>query len=238
MRKGLIGVAGAALMAVLATAASAAPVVFSGGGLFTRSVGSLAPTGTAGVNSPFSFRFTFDLDDAVPVRSDATSATYQLPITDFEATLGTYAFQPRTGVAALNLSQGFAFFGQPFSEPSRLFSFSIAGSAGADAPFDLGSGPRNDSLSITAIYRDSDPARPVSLADVKDPAGTPLNSVSYFGSTGVAPPAFGSLTGIFSGGFAAAGVPEPATWGMMILGFGAIGGALRRRAGAKLAFAA
>lgn len=28
---------------------------------------------------------------------------------------------------------------------------------------------------------------------------------------------------------ALAGVPEPATWGMMILGFGAIGGAMRRR---------
>ncbi|KQT32140.1 coagulation factor 5/8 type domain-containing protein [Sphingomonas sp. Leaf412] len=28
----------------------------------------------------------------------------------------------------------------------------------------------------------------------------------------------------------AAGVPEPATWGLMILGFGAIGGAMRRRA--------
>ncbi len=32
-------------------------------------------------------------------------------------------------------------------------------------------------------------------------------------------------------------VPEPATWAMMILGFGAVGGILRRRTQAKLAFA-
>lgn len=36
--------------------------------------------------------------------------------------------------------------------------------------------------------------------------------------------------GITIGG---AGVPEPATWGLMILGFGAIGGAMRRRQSVK-----
>lgn len=36
----------------------------------------------------------------------------------------------------------------------------------------------------------------------------------------------------------AAGVPEPATWALMILGFGAVGGAMRRRAaGAAVRFA-
>ena len=34
-----------------------------------------------------------------------------------------------------------------------------------------------------------------------------------------------------------AGVPEPATWALMILGFGAVGGALRRRAKAAVRFA-
>ena len=33
------------------------------------------------------------------------------------------------------------------------------------------------------------------------------------------------------------GVPEPATWGLVILGFGAVGGSMRRRS-AKVAFAA
>lgn len=33
--------------------------------------------------------------------------------------------------------------------------------------------------------------------------------------------------------FAGAGVPEPATWALMILGFGAVGGAMRRRQATK-----
>lgn len=36
----------------------------------------------------------------------------------------------------------------------------------------------------------------------------------------------------------AAGVPEPATWGMLLVGFGLIGGALRRRRQFNLAYAA
>ena len=36
---------------------------------------------------------------------------------------------------------------------------------------------------------------------------------------------------------ATAGVPEPATWAMMVLGFGAVGGALRRRTTARVRFA-
>lgn len=46
----------------------------------------------------------------------------------------------------------------------------------------------------------------------------------------------GSLTQVRLGGVsnaAVAAVPEPATWAMLILGFGAIGGSLRRRAFAK-----
>lgn len=35
----------------------------------------------------------------------------------------------------------------------------------------------------------------------------------------------------------AAAVPEPAMWGMMILGFGLVGGALRRRTSTKVSFA-
>jgi hypothetical protein len=56
---------------------------------------------------------------------------------------------------------------------------------------------------------------------------------------------FGSPSGIFSGngqehGFAlstAGAVPEPATWAMMIGGFGMVGGAMRRRKSATVRFA-
>ena len=37
--------------------------------------------------------------------------------------------------------------------------------------------------------------------------------------------------------YATAGVPEPATWALMILGMGAVGGAMRRRTAARLRFA-
>ena len=45
------------------------------------------------------------------------------------------------------------------------------------------------------------------------PKNPGYSHITFFGSPGAAP-----------------GVPEPATWGLLILGFGAIGGALRRRA--------
>ncbi|MDB5575145.1 MAG: type sorting protein [Bradyrhizobium sp.] len=49
---------------------------------------------------------------------------------------------------------------------------------------------------------------------------------------------FGVDDASFTGPAAVAAVPEPATWGMMILGFALVGGAARyRRRGAKLAFA-
>ncbi|KQS01975.1 hypothetical protein ASG11_14270 [Sphingomonas sp. Leaf357] len=48
----------------------------------------------------------------------------------------------------------------------------------------------------------------------------------------------GAITVALNGGPAAAAVPEAATWGMMILGFGMMGAAARyRRRGAKLAYA-
>ena len=40
---------------------------------------------------------------------------------------------------------------------------------------------------------------------------------------------FVNITGVTNGSFGALAVPEPAAWGLMIVGFGAIGGALRRR---------
>lgn len=74
-------------------------------------------------------------------------------------------------------------------------------------------------------------------------------SVPVAGSSGFIPPlgpgtysvwiqetATGSAN--FGFNFAVTSVPEPATWAMMIVGFGLIGGAMRRRVGKRIAAAA
>lgn len=238
MRKMIVkGAALAVAAGMWASAAVAAPVVFSGGGLFLRSFGSLAPTGTAAVGDGFRFSFIFDLDEATPTFSGSGVAAFTLPVTDFSAMLGRYEFVPAGTTAGLTIGQGFSFFGQPFSEPSRRFTLSFRGTAGADAPFDLGSGLRADGFSVTAIYRDVDPSRPLSPADVIDPAGNLLNSASYAGSTGVPGATSASVAGPYDGTFTevAGAVPEPATWAMMVVGFGVIGAGMRRRGKARLA---
>lgn len=58
--------------------------------------------------------------------------------------------------------------------------------------------------------------------------GTATPSILHFG---VGDGGFGDNGGAFS--VSVAGVPEPATWGLMILGFGAVGGALRRRSAVR-----
>jgi hypothetical protein len=57
-------------------------------------------------------------------------------------------------------------------------------------------------------------------------AGLP-NGVSFTSQSGV------FLTGLTGPG----GVPEPATWAMMIMGFGLVGSAMRRRSGIKVTYA-
>lgn len=65
-----------------------------------------------------------------------------------------------------------------------------------------------------------------------------IDGQDFFGFARVAGPtvtvAFNTVAGA---GINAGAVPEPATWAMLILGFGAVGGAMRRRAKAKVAYA-
>jgi hypothetical protein len=72
-----------------------------------------------------------------------------------------------------------------------------------------------------------------------------LAGVSYFAiNTGFDTPDFGAYTltisgpGNIVGGGVAPGVPEPATWAMMIFGFAGIGAALRRRRAGPVAVTA
>lgn len=88
-----------------------------------------------------------------------------------------------------------------------------------------------------------------SFAGGSTPTGTPgISNTSWLftilGGTGLYEGATGTFTGIgvtdartppslvtidFNGSVSAPAVPEPATWGLMLLGFGGVGFALRRR---------
>ena len=65
------------------------------------------------------------------------------------------------------------------------------------------------------------------------------NGVVTYTATGarISGATFASTGNSFEFDNLAAAVPEPAMWGMMILGFGLVGGALRRRSTAKVSFA-
>ncbi len=222
------GLAVAAMLAAWPSGTVAAPVIFTGQGVVSRSFGPLPATGSATLGDPVRFSFAFDLDDATPLVSGPTFAAYTLPFTDFSAKLGDYVFTPDGGPAQLRIGRGFTFFGGSSTEPSRTFSFAFNGVPGAQAPF---AGVTFEQFSVTATFRDAaGPAQPVALADVTDPASADRRTFDYFASAPGSPPTFGALSGDYQGAFTAAGgVPEPAIWTLLILGFGAVGAALRRR---------
>lgn len=115
--------------------------------------------------------------------------------------------------------------------------------------FSLG-GRLNDTLSLTGNGFTYDPTQGNLLMQVTMTDVTQANDSGYFRSQPVTGPfSFAIFPGTGTGNFTIrnglvtnfsatiAAVPEPATWGLMILGFGAVGGALRRRRGADRVFA-
>ena len=67
----------------------------------------------------------------------------------------------------------------------------------------------------------------------------PSGTVTYTVTSGplLTGATFGSAVNSFEFDNLATAVPEPAAWGMMILGFALVGGAMRRRSAAKVSFA-
>ena len=140
--------------AVSAGGASAAPVRFAGDGVVTFSTGTIPAMGTVAPGDPIRFSFTFDAENVAPLFVSADFAAYTLRFDEFSASLGDYAFTPDEATARVSVARGFSFFGQqPFSEPSRSFSFSFRGAAGPGAPF---AGVGFEQFSLTATFRDPD----------------------------------------------------------------------------------
>lgn len=229
MGRMLVGWAASIAVAALSSAAVAQPVVFSGSGAVTSRSGDLPATGTAVVGDAFRVRLSFDPSDAALRYGDADFAAFALPLRAFEAAIGDYRFSFDGGGDTLFISRCPASL---CGEASRTFSFNPTGAIGADAPFGGLSATSSDRFNITATFKDLDPTRPVSIADIVDPASASFLTFDYVVNAGATSPVNGVLSGTFSGGFeAVAAVPEPATWIAMLFGFGATGYGLRRSKG-------
>ena len=223
-----------AFLAVLAAVpAGAAPIRFDGQGTITDVNGALPRTGSVALGDAFTFSFVFDLDDASPISISPDFASYELPFTAFTATFGDYVFVPEgvlpglEPVARLGIFRGFGALGGNVPESIRAFDFSFIGRPGTGAPF---TGSNFETFGVVQFDRDSDPSRPVSLADVRDPSAA-AQRIAFYQSLAPQSPDVGALAGMYSGGFAAltGAVPEPASWALLITGFGLLGAAARRR---------
>ena len=137
-------------------------------------------------------------------------------------TTGLYSGIVRVTVSGTGFSRG--------SDINDAFYFSPSGAIEPSGYYQLGFG--------TAPLQ---PFTPGNAAFTKVVGGRPAFNVSgvytFLLNTGATTPTnlfFGVTDGQYGdngGAFSinVAGVPEPATWGLMILGFGAVGGAMRRR---------
>ena len=160
-----------------------------------------------------------NFDNLTPGSSIGTNASV------FNTTMAGAAVQPTgsTGNYAAVLAGG---------------SFSTAFSASSVFSFLLGSLDSYNNLTLR--FADGTATQLVGTAIT---GGTALNSngtVTYRVTSGplLTGATFGTAGNSFEFDNLASAVPEPAAWGMMILGFGLVGGVLRRRAAtAKVRFA-
>lgn len=218
----------------LGVPAQAAKIVFSGQGSVDAAQGTLPRNAAASTGSPFRFTFALDTAALTFLEGDDQNVFYDLPVTDFSATIGDYAFtlSAEQGFEPLlAISRGFAFFDKPFSEPVLIttFNFASARSTGSsiETPFMTGAGAYG-ALAINAFFRAENGDSGLGLNELQDPRNADRLSFSYT-TRDPKTRQRGTILGAYSGGFSTAAVPEPATWAMMLLGFGMVGGAVRYR---------
>ncbi|WP_445190795.1 PEPxxWA-CTERM sorting domain-containing protein [Sphingomonas sp. Tas61C01] len=225
-----------ALLGAAAWTASAVagPVTLSGSGTVNSNAGRLPSTGLVPNGSPLAFSFSFDPDDAVLFDSGEDFADYEVPVSAFSGNLGSYNFPLSSNPAltpVVEIYKGFSFFGGNASEPSIGFAFFLLGTptvAGGATPF-AGAAGSSQQLAIYGIFRDVAGNAPVTL-DSLIGRGDPSYRMVEYGTRDATVRQSGLLLGDYTGGFTiAAAVPEPASWALMIMGFGAVGNAMRRR---------
>ena len=222
-------------VAVIGAPAQAEVVTVGGIGVVTGFGGIRGADGSRAFGQAVGFAVTFDPVTATRTFNDATTSVYVLNPSLAGAGVGAHllAIDPaNAGRALLILRSGFMFFGGPASEAVLIQTFQFLGAGGPTAPAYLAGLPvTRDFLQFTTVFRMGSMTPSTAISSFRDPVGV-RGTFTYRADTNN-----GNLGPIASanGQFDAAivptlgGVPEPASWAMLILGFGIIGGAMRRR---------
>lgn len=215
---------------------SAAPIQVSGSGVVSGI--PIAPgtvrTGTVEVGDTLAFSFAFDPTGApLLFNGGAGFQVYGPEFSDFSASVGDFTYVPGGGIApvpVVTLGTGFrGFAGQPAAVPVLNQQFLFSGFASPGLPF-VTSATATVTFSLTSTFRQDLNGATPTLANLRDPREAAVNRFEIFvreNGRGV-----GYVEGSFTASFAAA-VPEPQVWALVIVGFGAIGGAMRSRPSAR-----
>jgi hypothetical protein len=219
--------------AVGAVPVDAAEMRFTAVGTVSTMVGLLTPTGNIPIGSDLNVTFDFDTNDAALFELDEVSAVYDLPVSHFSGSIGSYQLSvdpdPRF-VPAVVISRGFSFLGGSSSEPSLSYTFylprAVSATGGSTGRFILSPDSR-ETLALSAIFR-SDISGSLGINQLRDPLTADRLTFAYSANDPVRRLG-GSLGGTYVGNFVKVGaVPEPDTWAMMILGMSVVGLAMRR----------
>lgn len=237
---GFTVIAGIALFA--ASPASAATVTVEGiGRVATIDTLRGAATGSVVVGDTLRFRFSYDTAASALVFSGGPNfQVYSLPMTGVSATVGGYTLTPDTTPGTppvILLGTGFALLPPPgFFGPVFNQSFIIPGTGAGNLPFAVGA-DGGATLSIESRFAQDLTGITPTPANLRDPYEAFRNRFSL--AVGDGQGTVGVVAGEFIGGFVAvAAVPEPATWMMLIVGFGMIGAGMRGSEGRSRAVAA
>lgn len=226
------------LVAAVLAAAAAVPAnaiyrIVDGAGSVTRVTTrpGFGNTGSVAVGDSFAFSFAFDPANGVLLQNSGPG--FQLFQTDsiaVSASAGDYEFAFNGArPTAVAVGTGFRIFpGDTVSQRVFNQTFYFTGYGLGNTPVALTPLGGRVELSLNSAFKLDLAGATPTFADIRDPKNAAIsqfNFAFYEGQTLMA-----TFDGTFTGAFYTAAIPEPSAWAMMILGFGVVGAARRRKA--------